>query len=438
MYALHALAWPEAEARGLDAEQGAEFVRRCEVVIAAVSHFHSPHRRRLGSAHGDIELPNFVSNDVLDVKEAAEFGGMSTSGFGGVYVGPSIRVGLLSPDQPPRQGERAELGALREGLGDLLTLADRDEIAVSELQEAGHLCLCNGAEAPDGLFLRRLFFEEAEEERTDDRYRELTTRMFLESIRAEPVPDVTRRFQEHWGFGGALGDPEADQVAYVASGWRAAILRNFSVGAWRALWRWLALQLRDPMTVEQLGARLAEEIGDLSVSDLVDSLPERVEGQSLLAAELEIESEDWTPLQGLRMLTLGAKRLDDLEGPIRKMFIGPDPADLGPVWFAERLNEWQAHSVRALADELTAMLVRRAKRVSLSKMRLIDGRPWVPTRLRDRDGLLSVHGEEGAGSVSLRTSSLSEVSAGLGLVDRDEDWIARITPLGEELYERLG
>ena len=409
MYSLHALAWPEAESRGLDAEQAAELVRRCEVVIAGISHCHRPHRRRLSSAHGEDKLPEFISGGVLDVRRAAEPGGMSSDGFGGVYIGPSIRVGLLSPDQPPRKGERADLGTLREGLANLLELAGRDEVAVSELQAASHLCLCNCADATDGHFLRRLLFEEGEEDRADDRYRRLTVRMFLEAIRTEPTWDVTRRFQEHWGFGTELGDPEADQAAYVACGWRAAILRNYSVDAWRTLWRWLALQLQDPMTVEQLGSRLAEEVGELTVSDLLDSLPARVEGGSLLPAEIEIEAEEWAPLQSLRMLALGAKRLGDLKGPIRKMFIGTDPTDLGPVWFADRLHEWRDYSVRALADELTTMLIRRAKRVSLSKMRLINGRPWVPTRLRDRDGLLFVRGKEGAGNVSLRTSSLSEV-----------------------------
>ena len=438
MYALHALAWPEAESRGLTAEEAAGFVRRCEVALTAVSHFHSPHRRRLSVAHGEDELPNFVSGDVLDLKRAAEPGGMSANGFGGVYIGPCIGLGLLSPDQPPRQGERSEPGPLREALGELLDLADRDEVPLGALQDMGHLCLCNTAEGLDGEFMRRLLFEAIEEDRPDDLYRQLTMRMFLESIRSEQVRDVTRRFQERWGFGGDLGDPDADQAAFVAWGWRVAILRNCSVGAWRALWQWLARQLRDPMTAEQLGARLAEELGEIKVSDLIDSLPQRIEDGVLLPAELEIESEEWSPLQAIRMLALGAKRLDDLEGPMRMMFIGTDPTDLGPEWVNERLHEWRAHSVRHLADELTAMLIRRAKRVSLSKMRLVNGRPWVPTRLRDRDGLLSVHGEEGAGSVSLRTSSLNEVSTGLGLVDRNEDWETSITPEGEQLYEQLG
>ena len=36
----------------------------------------------------------------------------------------------------------------------------------------------------------------------------------------------------------------------------------------------------------------------------------------------------------------------------------------------------------------------------------------MPTRLRDRDGILSVRGEEGAGDVALRMESLADVLAG--------------------------
>jgi len=318
-----------------------------------------------------------------------------------------------------------------------LSLAEQDSLSVAELQDADELCLCAGAEAADGRLLRRVLFEEVEERRPDDRYRQLTARMLLEAIRDAPSEDVSRAFRERWGFGAPVADADED-TTYVACGWRAAILRNYSVGAWRELWRWLAAHLTEqPMTVEQLGDKLSNALGDLTVVDLIDSLPPRIRGEKLLPAETFIADEDWTPLQSLRQLALGAARLDDLGEPTRAMFIGTDPSDLGPVWVSERLTEWQDDRIGRLAHELTEMLVRRAKRVSLSKMRLVDGRPWVPTRLRDRDGLLSVHGEEGAGDVSLRSWSLAEILAGLGAVDQGDDNIFRITARGEDLYERL-
>lgn len=84
---------------------------------------------------------------------------MSAAGFGDVYVAPAVKVGLLSADRPPQAGSRAELPMLREGLGDLLALADHDTIPVAELEAATHLCLCAGPRSKDGELLRQVLFE---------------------------------------------------------------------------------------------------------------------------------------------------------------------------------------------------------------------------------------------------------------------------------------
>lgn len=186
MYTLHALAWAEADERGLGKDEAEEFVRRCEVAIAGVYHHHASHRTELSSAHGEGRLHRFVADGVLDIERAARPGGLSTAGFANVYVGASIRIGLLSPDQPPRRGARADLTALRMGLGDLLPLAERDRVPIRELADAGHLCLCSGIDAADGRLLRRVLFEEPEEGRVDDRHRQLTAHMTLDAVAANP------------------------------------------------------------------------------------------------------------------------------------------------------------------------------------------------------------------------------------------------------------
>jgi hypothetical protein len=85
------------------------------------------------------------------------------------------------------------------------------------------------------------------------------------------------------------------------------------------------------------------------------------------------------------------------------------------------------------------MLVRRAKRVALSKMYLTrSGKPFVPTRLRDRDGVLSVRGEEGAGDVALRTDTLADVLAGLDILTRNAAGQYLPSERGEALRARLG
>lgn len=190
------------------------------------------------------------------------------------------------------------------------------------------------------------------------------------------------------------------------------------------------------MTVGQLGDRLAAELDDVSLAELVNGLPERIDGSTLLPAEEELEEEDWTPQAALRMLVLGAKRLEDLDPETAALFVGTDDRDLGPRWIASRLREGENDSLATFARELVEILIRRAKRVALGKMRLQDGQPWVPSRLRDRDGLLTARGEEGAGNVSLRTGSLTEILAGLGALSRDEDEAVSATPLGLELRAR--
>jgi hypothetical protein len=175
----------------------------------------------------------------------------------------------------------------------------------------------------------------------------------------------------------------------------------------------------------------------MSVAELLADLPERGRSDELLPAEIELEEQPWSPIVAMRLLALGALRLDDLEGPTLRAFVGTDTSDLGPRWVAGRLDEWRADHVEGLARELAAILVRRAKRVALSKMRMQHGRPWIPSRLRDRDGLLSVHGEEGAGAVSLRTWSLAEVLAGVGAVRHRDDYSMVLTALGRTLHDGI-
>jgi hypothetical protein len=440
MYCVHALAWAEAAERQLDRSAAEEFVRRCEVVMSAIHHFHQPHRIALSSAHGEERVPLFVHDETFDVERAARRGGLSEAGFAGVYVGPCLRIGAVSTDQPPRRGARADLGALRAGLGDLLDLAVRDRISLWELRAAAHLCTCEAASAPDGRWLRRVLLEEPEAEHAEDRYRQLTCLLMLETLHEQPSANPARAFRERWAFGELAAGSAADERVMVASLWRAAELRNYSVSAWRALWRWLAAQLNEqPMTAEELGERLADALDDVRVLELLDGLPPRIDANVILPAESDVADEPWSPTNALRQLALGSQRLEDLTDVTLQAFVGTDPTDLGPRWVAGLLDESRGRHVRDVARELAIMLVRRAKRVALSKMYMTkSGRPFVPTRLRDRDGILSVRGEEGGGALALRTEPLAHMLAGLGILDRADDGTFLVSDLGEELRARIG
>jgi len=145
--------------------------------------------------------------------------------------------------------------ALVEGIGDLVPLARQDSLSTAELQAATHLCLCEAADGADGRWLRRILVEEAEAGSAEDRQRQLTCLLLLDTLHEQPSSDPVRAFRERLAFGDPLGDTAGDDRAMVATLWRAAALRNYSVGAWRALWRWLASQLNDEaMTAEQLGS----------------------------------------------------------------------------------------------------------------------------------------------------------------------------------------
>lgn len=438
MYSLHTLGWAVAREENLELERAKELVRRCEVVIAGIHHFHEQHRIDLSSAHGEGALYRFLADDRLDVAAASEPNGLSANGFAEVYHGPCVAVGALTGEQYPRPGARADVAAVRDGLGELAELARQPTLTVAELRAAGHLCLCEAAGAPDGEWLRKVLVEDPEGH-PDDRHRRLTCGLLLEALHADPSRDATEAFRARWAFGPAEGDPETDERAMVAALWRAAALRNFSVGAWRALWRWLAEQLgAEPMTSIELGERLSDALDDITVAELLEGLPVRTSGDAILPAELELYSEPATPTRWVRELALGALRLRDLRGATLRAFVGTDPTDLGPRWVAGLLEEEQARHLRDLGRELAAILIRRAQRVALSKMYLRkDGRPFVPTRLRDRDGVLSAHGEEGAGQVALRMDSLVQVLAGIGYIDVGDEGELTPSERGEALRGRF-
>ena len=127
---------------------------------------------------------------------------------------------------------------------------------------------------------------------------------------------------------------------------------------------------------------------------------------------------------------LGTLRLADLEGRALEAFAGDRRNDdLGPRWFQEHIQRSQNQPLRHFAAELAERLVSRARSVALSKMALrSDGKVWYPSRIREREGLIFRQSSEGSGDVSLRIDSLSELLAGMGVLDHED---GRWLPSGE-------
>lgn len=440
-YAIHPLAWGEAHRRGMDRDAAEDYVRRCEVVVAAICYLHeqSPggHRRQTSIAHGTHRIPRFISGGTLDVVAAKTPGGYSNGGFAGTYTAPQRVVGVLGAGWPPRVGPRFDEPTVRAELGDLLSLADRDTIDADTLLAHSHFCPCCAPEGTDGHWLRTVLFAEADPEFETDLNRQVTSLMLMEAVDRRLSRDPDTAFRLLHGFGASIDDGGLE--GRVRRAWRAAILRNYSVSAWRHLWRWVSQQLAgEAMTHEELADRLADTVGSGTVRQLIHSIPARNAGDELLPLEEELNaSDEAAPRRALRQLTLGALRLNDLDGEIRQEFVGRDRDDLGPLWVEHQLVEHAESSLSDFARDLVGTMLVRARRVAASKMRLTsDLRPYVPTRLRDRDGLLSMVGEEADAEVSLRSWTLAQVLCGVGAIDRrDSDYT--ITDSGRALQQAM-
>ncbi len=442
-YSINLLGAAAAADRGLDADGAFALLRRLEVVAAAIHFLHQPHRRELTVAHGEERVGGFIVADSLHVARAARLGssGMSMGGFRNVYTGVLLRLGLLAPGRPPTLGEAADEPAVRSGLEGMLDLADQDVVGVGEIKAAAHLCLCRAAEAPDGVWLRQaLFGARPADEPTaaDDRNRHLTTRMLLDALSGGGESSAEGAFTRAHGFGPTIDD-DTTPAGVVAAAWQGAILRNYSVTAWRELWRWLAARLaEEPMSADDLADRLARAVGPGGVRDFRAELPPRLGAAGeLLPAEEDIRrSEEDEPRRHLRHLALGAFRTQDLERRTLAAFIGAERHDLGPVWFRHELDRYADAPLSELARELGHTLVDRARRVAYSKMRITNGRVWIPSRLHEVGEKLWVDGEEGATPVSLRQWALAEILCGLGMLDR-RGGVLHVTDLGEEMRGRL-
>jgi len=383
-------------------------------------------------------IPRFMHGDVLDVAAAA--GGYSRGGFAGTYLGPERAIGLLQ-GAAGHVGPRADLDPLRAGLEAAIELAHRDSISRAELAGATHLCPCQAAASPDGAWMRSVLFEQVTPGSEDDLNRQITALMLLESLSGSTHGDPELAFRLAHGFGAPIEGVSAEATARRA--WRAAVLRNYSVSAWRHLWAWLSEQLvADELSVDDLADRLADAVGSESVAEFVGDVPPRTDGVDLLALEEQLRGTDETvPRRSLRLLVVGAMRIDDLDVDTRDAFLGlPSERlqDLGPQWLRHQLDQNADRALAAMARDLVATMLARSRRVAASKMRLNASlQPYVPTRLHERDGLYSMRTAESDAEVSLRSWTLAQVLAALGAIDRPDGKYA-LSPLGESMRAELG
>ncbi len=443
-YALHGLVAAHAEAGGLDASAARTLLRRAEVALATVSFAHHPEGLEwLPRAHGVDAMAGRLRAGAVAVGEAempGKGGYVSNSwGFWGPYAGSEVALGVLGPGPMPVPGPRLDAVAVRDGLGGLLELAAEETLHVAELASFGdRLCVCAGGDSADGAWLADLMCGAGSEERgSRAETRRQTIRLLARVVGERPVAHFTRDVGRVFAFGDFLTTDPVTSGIDAAAAWRGVVLRNHSVGAWRRLWSWLVARVEGLTPVDELADRFADEMPrGMTVDAFLSSLPAtRSTTGAPLPAELELRgSGEASPLAELRVLAVGARRVDELDGRVRDAFLGQRGVELGPEWVGRRLDEARPLQVRDVARRLTYDLVARSQRIALAKARRrSDGSLWLPTRLHERDGLLYRTSQEGRGDVGLRLDQLGSVLATCGVLRRDDerwsvtgDWRARL------------
>lgn len=429
-FGLHPLVYSEIRKRGIDyREDGPEFMRRCEVVVGAVSSLHE-HADEYGEVHGENYIrPHLQRTGHLDLVEMSRPNKYSQTlwGFSNAYYGSQLLIGAIKVEtgEIPRPGDRFPEAPLRAAMGGLFRLVDRSEISLDELRSHEHLCFCSAARNPDGELLRRTFVrpDELDGFEASDAARRATSQLISAVVDAGVEGSLHDAFVRGIAFGDFIHvDPVASSLP-ISLAWRGTILRNYSVGAWRRLWSWLVGRLDEPMTAGDLADEAASALPEQSVSDFMRDLPSTESGGELLPAEYEIRAAQFTPEPHteLLLLAIGARRSQELDGEVARAFLGLDEP-LAPLWMNTQLEAAVAsdRSVRDFASELVLRLVERAHRVAADKMRQLgDGRLWMPTRLREREGILYRTSTEGWTDVALRIDTYGRVLFESGVLARD-------------------
>lgn len=437
---LHAMVRAEALALKLDAAHGQDLMRRAEAVLAAISfHHQGQHRVSIPEGHGQSMVGTLLEPDGgIDVAKVSAKGAYSDSvtGFYGTYRSPELVLGVIAAGAEQAPGDRYNDAAVRHGLGDVLQLVQQSFLSAAELQAASHLCPC-AASGEEAEWLRQIVcgtaggdeYADADEARRDTA--RIVTRI-IEAAGTIPMAELQSTLQHAIAFGEPL---EAGLLAGIdlAEGWRGAILRNYSIEAWRNTWSWTVYQLGDPCTAAEVGRRYAEQLpDDWSVGDLDEQLPPTSEGAVLnpVEAQLRAAKPGPHPLTELKLLALGARRINETVGRTKKVLEGDTDDDLSPRWVADELARNATRPLRAWAVELVESLLWRSHRIALSKLDLRDPtRPRLPAQVIERDGQWAMNAAAGAGPVGIRLPSFTSMLGGSGvLASSEQGWT--LTPEG--------
>jgi hypothetical protein len=424
---LHPMVRSEAIARGLDAIEGQDLMRRAEAVLAAISfHHRGAHLVSIPEGHGESMVATLLESDGgIDVAKVAAKGAYSdaAAGFYGTYRGPELVLGVIGAGADQEPGDRYNAAAVRPGLADVLDLAGRSHLSADDLKAASYLCPCAAAD-DEAAWLRQIVCGTAggDEYAVADEARRDTARIvtrIVQNAGTIPLADLQTTLREAIAFGPPL---ESGLLVGIdlAEGWRGAILRNYSIEAWRNTWWWIVRELTEPQTAAEIGSLYAAQLPeDWTVGDLDKHLPATADGAHLLPVEADLRNQHPRPhpLTELLILAAGARRTTETTGRTRKILEGATDDDLNPRWVANELTRNASRPLRAWAVELVESLLWRSHRVALTKLDLRDPqKPRLPAQVIERDGRWSKQAPAGNGPVGLRLPSFTSMLAGCGVL----------------------
>ena len=432
-FALHALVAVEGDGQHLSVEERLTLLRRCEVVLGAAATLHVRSHPELheglAAAHGaDVIGPQLGAGGLLDVADLIQPGRYAATdrGFLGPYLASERTLGLVvDAGRAIAAGPRASGRVLRAAFPELVALAGRDKVPVTELVDRPELCTC-GVAAAEQAWLRDMFEAPPQPRTVEDERRSQTLRLLARLVDLHSPSELSIE-----GAEALVGDPATftDPVITTldaAAAWRGVILRSWYVEAWRSLWAWSLNTMMPATPADQLGDRLADtlptEFPAATLGGLVDSLPDGLgaDGQPTI---VDRESPILDLPDGARQVTqlvIGARRTGRLPDRVGGYFEDPvgerRNRQLTPSGFAGWLTDHRDLPLGDAAHELTAVLLHRSLRVALAKGKFGSDGWKIPTRLASIDGRLVTDSQEPGAGISLRWETAAQVMIGLGIL----------------------
>ncbi|MGI5164502.1 hypothetical protein ACQEU3_09135 [Spirillospora sp. CA-253888] len=436
-YAMYAALAAHAGRHGLDAEACRTLVRRCEVIMAAVSWLMDDPV----IAHGADQVRPRVG-DELDVAAVAEDYSPRAWAFWEQYKGPGIVLGTVALEERAlRPGRHPCPAPVRDLFAPLIEAAGHDRLSLDRLVALEPLALA-AEEQPEGPWLRDLFTatrngsHDPDAWGDGDRRRRGALRMIGRAtvLDGRSDEDAVRSVV---AFGNrAAADPVLGAIPEIMR-WRGVLLRHYSVGAWRRLWAALVAAIGDSGP-QELRDWLADRMPDQTVRAFLDELPATMAGGHPAPIERAVLAvgDAHDPVANVRLLLVGGRRSDELDGVTRAAFLGRRDV-LNPEWVRLRAEDLSGRSMRDLAAGLVDDMLAQSRRVALAKMAPDgEGGLKVFSRVHERNGRYYKTGEEGAGDIGLRLGQLASFALQLGLIDpAGDDGATALGPLGARLLE---